>query len=70
MVGQDDIGIVTNITSIINKEKNTQLRSISINSLDGLFNGEMTIGIADRNALGSLLKKISTVKGVKQVIRI
>ena len=70
VVGQDDIGIVTNITSIINKEKNTQLRSISINSLDGLFNGEMTIGIADRNALGSLLKKISTVKGVKQVIRI
>ncbi|MCM1318788.1 MAG: TGS domain-containing protein [Muribaculaceae bacterium] len=69
VVGTDDIGIVTNITSIINKEKNTQLRAISINSSEGLFQGILTIGIADRSTLTSLLKKIATVKGVKQVTR-
>ena len=69
VVGTDDIGIVTNITSIINKEKNTQLRAISINSDEGLFQGVLTIGIADRGTLTSLLKKIATVKGVKQVTR-
>lgn len=69
VVGTDDIGIVTNITSIINKEKNTQLRAISINSEGGLFHGALTIGIADRTALASLIKKIATVKGVKDVSR-
>lgn len=39
VVGKDDIGIVTNITSIINKEKNTVLRNISIDSHDSLFQG-------------------------------
>lgn len=70
IVGIDDIGIVTNITSIINKEKNTQLRAISIDSGQGLFQGEITVGVADRQTLTALHKKISTVKGVKQVTRI
>lgn len=70
VVGTDDIGIVTNITSIINKEKNTQLRAISIDSGQGLFQGVLTIGISDRGTLTSLLKKIAAVKGVKQVTRI
>lgn len=70
VVGQDDIGIVTNITSIISKEKNTQLRSISIDSHDGLFNGVLTIGVVDRTALTVLQKKIATVRGVKNVTRI
>ncbi|MBD5225511.1 MAG: bifunctional (p)ppGpp synthetase/guanosine-3',5'-bis(diphosphate) 3'-pyrophosphohydrolase [Bacteroidales bacterium] len=70
VVGRDDIGIVTNITSIINKEKNVSLRSISIDSHDGLFQGHLVIGIADTRMLGSLIKKIGTVKGVKDVERV
>lgn len=70
VVGQDDIGIVTNITSIITKERGTQLRSISIDSNDGLFQGVLTIGVPDRVSLTSLQKKIATVKGVKNVTRL
>ena len=70
MVGYDDIGIVTNISSIINKEKDTSLRSIAIDSNDGLFKGTMTVGVADIASLGNLIKKIKTVKGVKDVERI
>lgn len=69
VVGQDDIGIVTNITSIINKEKNTSLRAIAIDSHDGLFHGHITVGVTDNNALQNLIKKIKTVKGVKNVER-
>ncbi|MCH5247478.1 MAG: bifunctional (p)ppGpp synthetase/guanosine-3',5'-bis(diphosphate) 3'-pyrophosphohydrolase [Muribaculaceae bacterium] len=69
VVGQDDIGIVTNISSIINKEKNTTLRSISIDSNDGLFQGHLTVGVPDNETLQSLIKKIKTVKGVKNVER-
>ncbi|WP_304612107.1 RelA/SpoT family protein [Paramuribaculum intestinale] len=70
VVGHDDIGIVTNISSIINKEKDTSLRSIAIDSHDGLFKGTMTVGVSDIATLGNLIKKIKTVKGVKDVERI
>lgn len=69
VVGHDDIGIVTNITSIINKEKSTSLRSISIDSHDGLFQGFLVVGVADTVSLNNLIKKIKTVKGVKDVQR-
>ncbi|MDE6197153.1 MAG: TGS domain-containing protein, partial [Muribaculaceae bacterium] len=69
VVGKDDIGIVTNITSIINKEKSVSLRSISIDSNDGLFQGTLVVGVSDTAALSQLIKKIATVKGVKNVQR-
>ncbi|MBQ8502119.1 MAG: bifunctional (p)ppGpp synthetase/guanosine-3',5'-bis(diphosphate) 3'-pyrophosphohydrolase [Bacteroides sp.] len=69
VVGHDDIGIVTNITSIISKEPNIQLRSIGIDSHDGLFSGTLTIMIGDTARLEALIKKLRTVKGVKQVDR-
>jgi len=70
VVGHDDIGIVNNITSIINKEKNVLLRGISIQSSeDGLFSGTLTIMIQEQKQLSGIIKKIQTVKGVKQVTR-
>lgn len=69
ILGHDDIGIVTNITSIINKEKDTTLRSISIDSNDGLFQGFLVVGVNDTSSLKNLIKKLRTVKGVKEVER-
>lgn len=70
VIGNDDIGIVANITSIISKESNTNLRNISIDSHDGIFQGFLVIGVADNRQLNALIKKIKTVKGVKDVVRI
>lgn len=69
IVGHDDIGIVTNITSIINKENGILLRSINIDSNDGLFSGMLTVMVDDTSKLEALIKKLRTVKGVKQVNR-
>jgi len=69
VVGHDDIGIVTNITSMISKEPGVSLRSISIDSTDGLFHGQLTVNVSDIRQLNALIKKIRTVKGVKQVDR-
>lgn len=69
VVGHDDIGIVTNITSIISKENDITLRSININSNDGLFSGMLTIMIGDTGKLEALIKRLKAVKGVKQVSR-
>ncbi len=70
VIGNDDIGIVANITSIISKEPNTNLRNISIDSHDGIFQGYLVIGVSDSRQLSALIKKIKTVKGVKDVVRI
>ncbi len=69
IVGQDDIGIVTNITSIINKERDVALRNISIESHDGIFSGFLVLGVNDTSALSDIIRKIKTVKGVKDVQR-
>ena len=69
VVGHDDIGIVTNISSIINKETGILLRSINIDSHDGLFSGMLTVMVDDTSKLEALIKKLRTVKGVKQVNR-
>ncbi len=69
VVGHDDLGIVNNITSIISKEAKISLRSISIDSNDGLFSGVLTVMVDDTTGLAALIKKIQGVKGVKAVSR-
>ena len=69
VVGQDDLGIINNITSIISKEEHIMLRNIAIESNDGLFYGTLTVLVNDLTQLSTLLKKLRTVKGVKAVSR-
>lgn len=70
IIGVDDIGIVNNLTNIISKDEKLILRSINIDSHDGLFRGNLVIQIEDSYKMESLIKKLRTVKGVKQVERI
>ena len=70
VIGNDDIGIVNNLTSIISKDERLVLRSINIDSHDGLFSGNLVVMLEDTSRLEALIKKLRTVKGVKQVERI
>jgi len=70
VVGQDDIGIVSNISSIINKEEGVMLRTIAIDSHDGLFDGHLTILVRDIHQLEIVSEKIAQVRGVKKVTRL
>ncbi|MBQ9654737.1 MAG: bifunctional (p)ppGpp synthetase/guanosine-3',5'-bis(diphosphate) 3'-pyrophosphohydrolase [Prevotella sp.] len=69
VIGNDDIGIVNNLTNIISRDEKLVLRSINIDSHDGLFSGNLTIMIDDTTRLDALLKKLRGIKGVKQVER-
>lgn len=70
VTGRDDITIVTNITSVISKENGVTLRSLNIDSVDGIFQGNFAVMVRDTTALNILTKKIKTVKGVKAVERL
>jgi GTP pyrophosphokinase len=69
VTGRDDLGIVANITSVISKENGMTLRSIRVDSVDGLFQGDFTVMLGDTDALEKLVRKVRAVKGVKQVER-
>ena len=70
VVGNDNIGILNNITSIISKEEKIMIRSINVDSSDGLFSGNIVISVEDINRLEKLIKKLGTIKGVKQIRRL
>ena len=70
VLGKDDLGIVTSITSVINKTDNCLLRSISVQAEGGLFEGYITVNISHIDLLDDLTKKILNVKGVKEVTRL
>ena len=70
VIGTDDIGIVNNLTSIISKDEKLVLRSINIDSHDGLFSGNLEVMLDDTSRLEALMKKLRTVRGVKQIERI
>ena len=70
VIGNDQINIVANLISIISKEAGVQMRSISIDSNDGLFQGNISVMIANTSMMEQLIKKLKAVKGVKSVTRL
>lgn len=70
VTGNDDIHIVTGVTSVINKVSGATLRSINIDTQAGLFLGNFVVMIKDTATLTALLKHIRTLKGVKSAERI
>lgn len=70
VIGNDQINIVSNLISIISKENGVTLRSISIDSNDGLFQGNISVALANTSMLEQLMKKLRGVKGVKTVNRV
>ena len=70
VIGNDHINIVANLMSIISKEEGVQLRSINIDSNDGLFQGTLSVSLANTSKLDALIKKLKDVKGVKQINRV
>lgn len=69
VTGNDDIGILTNITSVISKEPQVSLRNITVDSHDNIFEGFLTLILTDSRQLAQLVRKLKTIKGVKDIVR-
>lgn len=70
ITGTDDVGIVNNITNVISSEYNVNMRSISFETNDGIFEGTIMVFVQDTNHLTELIKKLKKVLGVVKVFRI
>jgi GTP pyrophosphokinase len=70
ITGMDDVGVVNNITKIISSELKVNMRSISIDSNEGLFEGTIMLFVHDTEHLTKLMKKLSSLSGILSVTRI
>jgi GTP pyrophosphokinase len=69
VTGIDNVGIVNRITQIISSELNVNMRSISFDSLDGIFEGKIMVFVHDTNHLTQLCTKLKEIEGVIHVTR-
>lgn len=70
IIGLDDMGIVQGITNVITSEMNINMRSISIDSQDGVFDGTIKVFVKDKEELDALCLKLEAIAGVQKVLRL
>ncbi|MBK9148342.1 MAG: bifunctional (p)ppGpp synthetase/guanosine-3',5'-bis(diphosphate) 3'-pyrophosphohydrolase [Flavobacteriales bacterium] len=68
--GIDDVGLVNKITTIISHEHNVNMRAISFESHDGIFEGKVMAYVHDTDHLRALIEKLKRVRGVRSVERV
>ena len=69
VTGCDEIGVVNRLTDVISKEMNTQMRSISLNTNDGIFEGTISILVKNTDSLDVIINRVRKVKGVMSARR-
>lgn len=69
LTGIDDVGLVNKITNIITGEMNLNMRSISFDSNDGVFQGRIMVYVHDTSELESLTARLSALTGIIEVSR-
>lgn len=69
LVGIDNVGIVNKITAIISNQLNVNMKSISFEANDGLFEGRIQVMVYDREHLEQLIRNFEMIEGVKRVER-
>jgi GTP pyrophosphokinase len=67
--GIDSLGLVNKLTEIISNQHNVNMKSISFETEDGIFEGRIKVLVYDTEHLDQLMRKFESVEGVKRVIR-
>lgn len=69
ITGLDDIGIISGISTVISTDLKVNMRSISVVSNDGMFEGDIMVYVHDTHHLDVLMRKLKEVRGVLKVSR-
>ena len=69
ITGTDRMGLVNDVTRVISNELNINMRSVTIDSKDGIFEGNIRLYVHDTSHLDILMRKLERVDGVFDVVR-
>ncbi|MXV15832.1 RelA/SpoT family protein [Hufsiella ginkgonis] len=67
--GIDDVGLINKLTTVISNDFKVNMRSITVDSNDGIFEGSIMVYVNDTQHLDNLIKRLKQVKGVTAVTR-
>ena len=70
IVGLDDVGVIQKITNVISGDLKINMRSLSIDSNDGIFEGNFTVYVHDRDELDRLCNSLAALDGISKVERL
>jgi GTP diphosphokinase / guanosine-3',5'-bis(diphosphate) 3'-diphosphatase len=70
LTGLDDVGVIQKITNIISGELKLNMRSISIESKDGMFEGTIMVFVHDREELNVFCSKLGALEGIRKIERV
>jgi guanosine-3',5'-bis(diphosphate) 3'-pyrophosphohydrolase len=68
--GIDNLGLVNEITKLISNSLNVNMKSISFDSDDGVFNGTIVVIVKNKNILNDIISKIKKINGIDKVTRV
>ncbi len=69
ITGIDDVGLINQLTTVISNDFKVNIRSITVDSDNGIFEGSIMVYVNDTNHLDNLIRKLNTVKGITSVTR-
>ena len=70
IVGLDELGMVNKISELISKDLKVNMRSFSMNSTNGMFEGRIQVFVTDTKHLEMLLYRLNRIKGVQRAVRV
>ena len=69
IVGTDRVGLINDLTKVISNELKVNMRSITVDSDSGIFEGSIKLYVHSTNHLDNLIENLSKVPGVIKVSR-
>jgi GTP diphosphokinase / guanosine-3',5'-bis(diphosphate) 3'-diphosphatase len=70
LVGEDRVGILSDVTTVISKNLKTNIRSITVDSQDGAFEGHIALFVTDIGHLQRVTERLRRVEGIHGVYRL
>lgn len=68
--GLDRMGMINDITAVISNAMGMDMKSMSIESNNGIFTGNINLEVKNRSQLDETFKKLKIIDGVSKVVRI
>lgn len=68
--GIDSMGLTNELTKVISNNMSVNIRSISLSSDAGIFNGEITVIVNNISTLNKLIDNIQKIDGIEKVTRV
>jgi guanosine-3',5'-bis(diphosphate) 3'-pyrophosphohydrolase len=70
LIGLDEVGMIQKITNVISGDLKMNMRSISIDTHDGVFDGTIMVYVYDTQELDRLVRKLGAIDGINKVLRL